>query len=216
MAGTIVVDRLESDASYASSINVASPLVVSNTISIGSNLAINSSGINASTLAYGTLPSGRLPTIPTSNMPTGSVLQVIQGTITSTQVVVAAANPLVSTGISATITPQSASSKILVIPVITNLYNGGSGGAGFAIYRGATNVYIHGYAQGPGYLGSFYNDGNSVVGVTFSYLDSPSTASSVTYTIYWGAYGNSHYINYQGSSAVNGTGSYITLMEIAG
>jgi hypothetical protein len=155
-------------------------------------------------------------TISGTRLPAGSVLQVIQGTITSTQVVVAVSNPLVSTGISTTITPQSTSSKILVIPVIANLYNGGSGGAGFAIYRGATNVYMHGYAQSGGYLGSFYNDGNSVVGVTFSYLDSPSTASPVTYTIYWGAYGNSHYINYQGASTVNGTGSYITLMEIAG
>jgi len=34
MAGTIIVDRLESDASYASSINVASPMVVSNTINM--------------------------------------------------------------------------------------------------------------------------------------------------------------------------------------
>jgi hypothetical protein len=40
MAGTIVVDRLESDASYASSINVASPMVVSNTITMGSAAAI--------------------------------------------------------------------------------------------------------------------------------------------------------------------------------
>jgi hypothetical protein len=31
MAGTIVVDRLESDASYTSSINIASPVIVSNT-----------------------------------------------------------------------------------------------------------------------------------------------------------------------------------------
>jgi hypothetical protein len=34
MAGTIIVDRLESDASYASSINVASPMIVSNTINM--------------------------------------------------------------------------------------------------------------------------------------------------------------------------------------
>lgn len=40
MAGTIVVDRLESDASYASSINVASPMVISNTITMGSSAAI--------------------------------------------------------------------------------------------------------------------------------------------------------------------------------
>ena len=40
MAGTIITDRIESDASYASSITVASPLVVSNTISLGSAAAI--------------------------------------------------------------------------------------------------------------------------------------------------------------------------------
>lgn len=34
MAGTIVTDRIESDASYASSINIASPLVIANTISM--------------------------------------------------------------------------------------------------------------------------------------------------------------------------------------
>lgn len=71
MAGTIIVDRLESDASYASSINIASPLVVSNTISLGSAAAItgnvnidsgllfvnavnNRVGINTTTLAANT------------------------------------------------------------------------------------------------------------------------------------------------------------------
>jgi hypothetical protein len=39
MAGTIVTDRIESDASYASSITVASPLVVSNTFAIPSGSA---------------------------------------------------------------------------------------------------------------------------------------------------------------------------------
>lgn len=40
MAGTIVTDRIESDASYASSINIASPMVVSNTLTMGSAAAI--------------------------------------------------------------------------------------------------------------------------------------------------------------------------------
>ena len=41
MAGIIVVDRIESDASYASSINIASPVIVSNTFAFpaGSNTA---------------------------------------------------------------------------------------------------------------------------------------------------------------------------------
>jgi hypothetical protein len=40
VAGTIVTDRIESDASYASSVNIASPLVIANTISLGSAAAI--------------------------------------------------------------------------------------------------------------------------------------------------------------------------------
>jgi hypothetical protein len=34
MSGTIVVDRIESDASYASSINIASPLIISNIVNM--------------------------------------------------------------------------------------------------------------------------------------------------------------------------------------
>jgi hypothetical protein len=41
VAGTIVTDRIESDASYASSITVASPMVVSNTLTMGSAAAIS-------------------------------------------------------------------------------------------------------------------------------------------------------------------------------
>jgi hypothetical protein len=68
MAGTIIVDKIQLD------VGQDTLRVFSNT---GSTiLSANTLGINASTLAYGTLPSGRLPTIPTSNMPTGSVLKV--------------------------------------------------------------------------------------------------------------------------------------------
>ena len=151
-----------------------------------------------------------------ANAPSGSVIQVIQSSITSAQIAVSPGLALVSTGISQAITPQSTSSKILVIPVMTNVYNNGTGGFGFSIYRGATNIYNHGYAQAGGYLGSLYNDGNDIGNVTYPYLDSPSTASAVTYTIYVGTYGSAGYINYNGAATVNGTGSYITLMEIAG
>lgn len=41
MAGIIVVDRIESDASYASSINVASPMVVSNTLTMASSSRVS-------------------------------------------------------------------------------------------------------------------------------------------------------------------------------
>lgn len=41
MAGTIVADVIQSDQSYPSSINIASPMIVSNTISMGSSAAIS-------------------------------------------------------------------------------------------------------------------------------------------------------------------------------
>jgi hypothetical protein len=50
VAGTIIVDRLESDASYASSINVASPLVVSNTINMNGGSITGNVNIDNGTL----------------------------------------------------------------------------------------------------------------------------------------------------------------------
>jgi hypothetical protein len=41
MAGTIVADIIQSDQSYPSSINIASPMIVSNTITMGSSAAIS-------------------------------------------------------------------------------------------------------------------------------------------------------------------------------
>jgi hypothetical protein len=172
--------------------------------------------VNANTITTGTIPVSQVPRLTGVKMPTGSILQVIQGTITSAQLTVAAGQALANTGIAASITPTSASSKILVTPNLTTLYNGNAGGMAFAIYRGATIIYLHGYSQAGGYLGSLYSPDGFLGAVSFSYLDSPATTSETTYSVYWGAFQNSAFINYQGSSTVNGTGSYITLMEIAG
>jgi hypothetical protein len=98
------------------------------------------------------------------------------------------------------------------------LLTGGAagGGMGFAIYRDATKIYTHGYAQSSGYLGSYYSgSGNALVGISMTYLDSPATTSAVTYRLYMGAYAFEAYLNYKGASTEDGTGSTITLMEIA-
>ena len=182
----------------------------------GSITADKITSVNANTITSGTIPVSQVPQLTTAKMPTGSVLQVIQGTITSAQLSVGAGGALANTGIAVTITPTSASSKILVTPILTTVYNLGAGGVGFAIYRGASNVYLHGYAQAGGYLGSMYSSTSHIGSVSFSYLDSPATTSATTYSVYWGNYQSGAYINYQGASVANGTGSYIILMEIAG
>jgi hypothetical protein len=155
--------------------------------------------------------------LTTTNPKTGNVIQVVNGTILPTQLSVGSGGALVTTGISASITPSSSTSKILVMSNVTNIYSGGGIGMGLAVYRGATQIYIHGYGQSPGYVGSLYSGTGGVLSfVSFPYLDSPSTTSSTTYSLYWGSYNGTAYINYQGSSTVAGTGSYIVLMEIAG
>jgi len=146
-----------------------------------------------------------------------TVIQVLQGSITSTTLSVVNGAAFATTGISATITPQSTNSKILVTPNLTNIYVGAGIGVGFAIYRGSTQIYVHGYGQGGGYIGSLYSAAGGVLSSTsFSYLDSPATTSATTYTIYWGAYGGTAYLNYSTAATVLGTGSYVILQEISG
>jgi hypothetical protein len=50
VAGTIITDRIESDASYASSITVASPMVVSNTINMTGGSFTGNVNIDSGTL----------------------------------------------------------------------------------------------------------------------------------------------------------------------
>jgi hypothetical protein len=90
------------------------------------------------------------------------------------------------TGLSASITPGAASSKVLVtvsIPyqifVLTNVGKGG-----IRILRNSTFIYGDEAASGPGSLQSQANGASAIVinnYFTVSFLDSPSTTSSTTY-----------------------------------
>ena len=133
------------------------------------------------------------------SMPTGSVLQVVQGT-TNTQV---AATGTASTNLSASITPSSTSSKILVL--FSQKY-----------YTATTSIYIgmHLYRD----AGAIKNWNNTLMGLnhsayaTFQYLDSPSSTSSETYEVYMSISDGSGTIYANANSAP----AEITLMEIAG
>ena len=96
MAGTIVVDRIESDASYASNINVASQITFSNTVNFGITSVAPVAGFyspSTNNVAFTTASTERMRISPSGNVligttttQTGAVLAVtggIQGTITS-------------------------------------------------------------------------------------------------------------------------------------
>jgi hypothetical protein len=109
----------------------------------------------------------------------GKVLQVVQGTTTTP--VSNATTTEADTGITATITPSSATSKILVLTSINGCYksNGNvSNGLRLRLYRGATDIArIATYLQYTGTAIELY--GNSGL----SYLDSPATTSATTYKV---------------------------------
>lgn len=133
----------------------------------------------------------------------GKVLQVVQGTTTSQTGV--SSTTYIGTGITATITPSSATSKILVIWSTTWAKAGSTaGGLNFKLKRASTYLTL---VEGAGY--DFSTSGmRGTAGQ--NYLDSPSTTSATTYTVDFANFSGTD-ANYVQVSSSTGT---ITLMEI--
>jgi hypothetical protein len=144
--------------------------------------------------------------VPASGMPTGSVIQTVNFAYAS-QAATTSTTPA-ATGLTATITPISVTSKILITVFQPSNLNIASGvGLNFYIYKNGSQLVnfdnVAGYFNGTGNTGS-------ATGI--SYLDSPATTSATTYSTYFALRGSpsgggSFTINYNGVST-------ITLMEI--
>ena len=144
-----------------------------------------------------------------TNFPTGSVLQVVSATTTTTTTTTSTS--YVDTALSASITPSSASNKILVITTgnmqVSDL--GNNYGDGFAnITRGSTEISATRIAINFG--STTWND--YISSVPLSYLDSPSTTSSTTYKVRIATSNSS--VGYPGGGS--NSAATITLMEIKG
>jgi hypothetical protein len=162
--------------------------------------------------------------IEKADLPAGSVLQVVSTTKTDTFSFSGTSTWTNITGVSASITPTSASNKIFVSCVTmfgnTNSYNATM----FAITRNGTRTPI-GDSSGTktsAFIGSddWYTSGANSQQVALIYLDSPATTSSVTYQLQAGNFRDSEtiYINRSQSDgdAQSARGvTTITLMEIA-
>jgi len=145
----------------------------------------------------------------------GKVLQVVQGT-TATQVIVASTT-MTDSGLSASITPSSATSKILIIATQGSEISrqASNSGAGYRIMRDATSIW----ATGTSAYNWLYLPGTTATQLTrelfqtICYLDSPSTTSAITYKTQGAAYEstNSGKITFQSGG---GQTSTIILMEI--
>jgi hypothetical protein len=128
------------------------------------------------------------------------------------------------TNLVASITPQSTTSKILVLADICASQANNSYNAFFRVTRNGTAV---GVGNASGYSGTATSafrtsDGGEIGTVSINYLDSPSSTSSVTYQIQICNSGGSSAYSYVNRPANSNNGweqtgaSTITLMEISG
>ena len=143
--------------------------------------------------------------IPKSTLPTGSVLQVVNAQSTTPTAVNTTAT-YSSLSLSASITPSSATNKILVLLSVTGLSNN-SAIAGVKIQRNGSDIRTYGFI-------AHFNAATSISYTSaMNYLDSPASTSALTYSVL----GNSTQglTTFQYSDG-NGTQvSSITLMEIS-
>ena len=150
-------------------------------------------------------------------------VQVVQGTLNSIFSTSAGAASPVATGLTATITPTSSTSKILVTCYFGVLSANSASTFGIFLMRGATKICFgnaYGSASqgaiGGGQPGGFQGMPGSIV-----FLDSPATTSATTYSILLGGNGSATvYMNSDGRLAATAnnltvTPSTITLMEIS-
>ena len=125
------------------------------------------------------------------------------------------------TGFSASITPSSTSSKVLVM-VSSNTSTSGGNNAQMKLVRGSTDIFIgdadssHSQAAAQ----SRINDTNSSLTLTFNFLDSPSTTSATTYKLQYKVQAGTGTINKtqadSDNSSIARTASSIILMEVRG
>ena len=144
--------------------------------------------------------------ISDKGLPAGSVLQVVTAT-TSTNVT-SSTNTFVDTGLTASITPSSASNKVLVL-VSQNGTDKRTNNAymELKLFRGATEILY------PATQHNFTNTNMTLTtNFSFNFLDSPSTTSSTTYKTQFCSSNNNAQVGVQQSSNT----SSIILMEIAG
>jgi len=161
-------------------------------------------------------------------VPVGTILQVVSTTLTTTYSESVSGSTIsgVIPGLTATITPSSTSSKILVIGYVTSS-QGIDGATSLQLVEGTTPIGTGAAAGGRPILNGrtflLSNDAFSTSTVSVNFLHSPATTSSLTYGFRlhnWRTNTQTIFVNRTSSDAdeVRGgrSSSTITVMEVAG
>lgn len=154
--------------------------------------------------------------ITASMLPAGSILQAVSASITTTPSTTSA-TLVAATGLSVTLTPRSNTSKILLFATVNNGNAQTTGSWNyFAFARGTTPIGI-GVSGGTMNTGSMIQvpDASRMETTNMHFLDSPATASAVTYNVYFATYAGTVYVNRRGTDTTFKGLSSITAIEVA-
>jgi hypothetical protein len=217
MAGTIICDFIRTDANQLS-LNVGNTTFATINASgffsnTGTQIIAANGRINAASIVSGSIPGSALSTaantIPRSSMTSGAVLQVVSSTtltpFTSTTTTFA------DIGLSATITPTSSSSRILILGSFgdTSSQNqGGGAGNKLILLRNSTQIGGGQFANQWNYTGPA---NHNISSGGMAYVDSPSSTSALTYKFQGAAQSSGRTMDFMR----DGTIGSIILMEIA-
>jgi hypothetical protein len=149
--------------------------------------------------------SGNRISVPSPNVlyAPGHVIQVVNGTYNTQESYTTTS--FLPSSFARSITPTSVSSRVLVTGSI-NIYHVANAYNVITVYRN-NSVNLGSASWGFGVI--YGSSGDRFGQVSFSFLDSPASTSSVTYTIYRRVTTGTGYIN------LNTETSTMTLMEIA-
>jgi len=137
----------------------------------------------------------------------GQVIQVVTATDSTQRSTTSTSFVTGSNTLSASITPSSASNKILIM-LYTGIGRVDGNNSYWTIYKGASNLFG---SNGLYNMGRYDDSGDDPVPLGAHYLDSPATTSSITYQVYFKAEGGiTAYLNMRSAPAS------ITLLEIKG
>ena len=161
------------------------------------------SKIDAANFLTGTIPSGN---VATSSLPAGSVIQAVTFTYSTQEST--SSTSFVASSVTASITPSSSSNKVLVMVSGTQTTSGNASHNVATIYRGSSTKlgdrnYGISYASTSG--------GSAHSGISMNVLDSPSTTSATSYTMYF-----KETAAHSQTLQNGGAKSTIVLLEIAG
>ena len=190
--GNLVAAKSGANSDITSLTGLTTPLTVAQGGTGAATLTANNVLLGNGTSALQVVAPSTSGNILTSNgttwvsskLPAGSTLQVVQ-TFFTTSFTTSSNSMTDLTGMSLSITPKSATSKILLITSMSTSKSTSGSGIAFQWVRNGTAVGIGTLGTtAPNYSFGYTQAGsNTINNVNFSYLDAPATASAITYKL---------------------------------